>query len=469
MSVTAASNVLNVTAVSNGQLAVGGVLSSNASGTDVANGTTITALGTGSGGVGTYSLSGNQQTVTSRTISQASSSSTTLTVTNITSTGFGGKLSVGDTLSSNSSGADVANGTTITALGTGSGGLGTYSVSGSAQTVSSRTITAASSIVRLAAATCNGSLALADTVNQAGGSTIYGNLGNPATTPGGGNGNSAGATYTLSAVTGSITLPTFVSTTQNTCGTNNINANMVGQSNSPQVVLDSGSAPAVGTAIQVYSGTGYFTPDNVSGTIGEGTLTVTMPIVNAGSFVVGKAYRITALNSTNFTLIGASSNSVGTVFVANGVGLGNGTASRILSVGDALFGPNILPKTTITALGTGTGGTGTYTVIPSQTAASGPIMARAAVLSVESSTAPAAFTMSRVPDTPLINAKLCGGVCPFLLGDGATTVGKFDLTGIIDYDDWSSGFACLSGVDASSILNAAQVVARRTRWREVVQ
>lgn len=49
--------------------------------------------------------------------------------------------------------------------------------------------------------------------------------------------------------------------------------------------------------------------------------------------------------------------------------------SGVLGVGSNITGPNILPNTHITALGTGTGGTGTYTVNQSQTAASGRVQA----------------------------------------------------------------------------------------------
>jgi hypothetical protein len=48
--------------------------------------------------------------------------------------------------------------------------------------------------------------------------------------------------------------------------------------------------------------------------------------VTAGSFVVGKIYRIVSLGTTNFTLIGAPTNTIGTHFIATGVGTGNGTA-----------------------------------------------------------------------------------------------------------------------------------------------
>lgn len=52
---------------------------------------------------------------------------------------------------------------------------------------------------------------------------------------------------------------------------------------------------------------------------------------NAGSFVVGGFYRIESVGTTNFTAIGASSNTVGTYFVATGVGSGTGTAKQTTS------------------------------------------------------------------------------------------------------------------------------------------
>jgi hypothetical protein len=46
----------------------------------------------------------------------------------------------------------------------------------------------------------------------------------------------------------------------------------------------------------------------------------------AGSFVAGRYYKISSIGSTNFTLIGAASNTVGLVFLSTGVGTGTGTA-----------------------------------------------------------------------------------------------------------------------------------------------
>lgn len=49
-------------------------------------------------------------------------------------------------------------------------------------------------------------------------------------------------------------------------------------------------------------------------------------IITAGAFVVGVSYTILTVGNTDFTLIGAASNTVGVVFVATGAGSGTGTA-----------------------------------------------------------------------------------------------------------------------------------------------
>ena len=46
----------------------------------------------------------------------------------------------------------------------------------------------------------------------------------------------------------------------------------------------------------------------------------------AGTFVIGDTYRISSIGTTNFQLIGATSNTVGLLFIATGIGSGTGTA-----------------------------------------------------------------------------------------------------------------------------------------------
>ena len=53
--------------------------------------------------------------------------------------------------------------------------------------------------------------------------------------------------------------------------------------------------------------------------------------IKAGSFVNGTSYAILSVGTTNFTLIGASSNTVGVVFTASGAGSGTGTAAAQVS------------------------------------------------------------------------------------------------------------------------------------------
>jgi len=53
--------------------------------------------------------------------------------------------------------------------------------------------------------------------------------------------------------------------------------------------------------------------------------------VTAGAFVVGQQYKILVPGTTDFTLIGAANNTVGTVFTATGVGTGTGTASHLVA------------------------------------------------------------------------------------------------------------------------------------------
>ena len=74
---------------------------------------------------------------------------------------------------------------------------------------------------------------------------------------------------------------------------------------------------------------GYILPATETGSFGPAgfdAVSYTGPIVGAGEFVVGTEYLIATVGTTDFTLIGAQNNNVGTGFVATRVGTGNGTA-----------------------------------------------------------------------------------------------------------------------------------------------
>jgi len=114
---------LTVTALASGTIIVGQEIS----GTGITSGTTITAFRSGSGGTGTYTVS-SSQTVASTTITgtgKVSSVAVTLTSTVLNVTAVtSGTLAVGQYLS----GTGIPFGTKITSLGTGTGGTGTYNV-----------------------------------------------------------------------------------------------------------------------------------------------------------------------------------------------------------------------------------------------------------------------------------------------------------------------------------------------------
>ena len=115
---------LTVTAITSGTIAANQALF----GLGVTPETVITALGTGSGGVGTYTIN-ISQTVSSQTMNSATVgarytatvSGTTMTVSAVAS----GTLYLGQTVQ----GAGVTSNTIITALGTGTGSTGTYTLS----------------------------------------------------------------------------------------------------------------------------------------------------------------------------------------------------------------------------------------------------------------------------------------------------------------------------------------------------
>lgn len=117
---------LTVTAMSSGTITANQSLT----GVGVTAETVITALGTGTGGVGTYTLN-TSQTVSAQSLSStavgarftATVAGTTMTVSAVAS----GTIYLGQTIQ----GASVTAGTIVTAFGSGSGGIGTYTISNS--------------------------------------------------------------------------------------------------------------------------------------------------------------------------------------------------------------------------------------------------------------------------------------------------------------------------------------------------
>ena len=125
---------MTVTQLFSGTIAVG----QQVFGVGVEQETVITALGTGTGGTGTYTVSNSQTAASGRynsaqinCVFTGSTSGTTLTVSAVSS----GTLHAGMTITNST----LSTKTVITALGTGTGGAGTYTISNS-QTVGSSTM-----------------------------------------------------------------------------------------------------------------------------------------------------------------------------------------------------------------------------------------------------------------------------------------------------------------------------------------
>ncbi len=454
--VPSANSTLTVTGVSSNVLYVGDTLS----GTGVTPGTTITAFGTGTGGIGTYTVS-NYQTVATQSITGTGTSpspNSTLTVTGVTS----GLLNVGDTLS----GTGVTTGTTITGFGSGTGGIGTYTVS-IVQYVTSNTITATNSSSRLSVtAVSSGLLNLGDTLSGTGvtaGTKITSQV--AGTTGGVG-------TYTVSnaqkvnstTITAASKILRVSAVASGTLSEGDSISNTVAPFTTNPTIMPfaTNGTTGIGTT-GTYVLSAEFSPASTIPNIANPTtmLTYSTIITITGgtpstSPTVGTALAVVSAGTTvNFLPKSITASISGVTMTVTA------PSTTDLKAGDALYGANIKVFTTIVQKLTAT----TYTITPSQTAPSGTIIDRAAVVSVTSANS---FKVSRLPDTAFSNAQICGGLCPFLIADGVHTLGEVTLSNIVDYDDWSSGFACVKGIDPNNVLTVVNVMSKQGIWTELV-
>ena len=92
-----------------------------------------------------------------------------------------------------------------------------------------------------------------------------------------------------------------------------------------------------GVAVHGYTGGTVTLGDGTIQTIEGGFLprvvqTNNNGLINAGQFVMGRKYFIQTLGTTDFTTLGAASNTVGSEFFATGIGVGNGVATDSANV-----------------------------------------------------------------------------------------------------------------------------------------
>jgi hypothetical protein len=273
-------------------------------------------------------------------------SGTVLTISSV----HAGSIGVGTVIS----GTGVTTSTTVTSLGTGTGGTGTYNLSAS-QTVASTTISgtySGSQTIKLS--TSSGGSAVNISAVGTGNLTLT-----PVALT---NAPPTGATTTAVATAGFVDAAVtaankFTSTNWTTSET--VATQTATMTIATPAVVTVATAPANGTAVA-------FTTD---GALPTG-ITANTPyyVFNRTS----TTYNLT----TNAGFTQTASISIGAVFTGSISTTGSGTltvtavTSGTIAVGQVITGTGIPANTVITALGTGTGGTGTYSVNYDATVAS---------------------------------------------------------------------------------------------------
>ena len=388
------------------------------------------------------------------TVVTGSISSTTLTVTAIQS----GKLVVGQTIA----GSGVTSATTITALGTGTGNLGTYTVSAS-QTVSSTTITATSewfqigstawsaahptvlvgtatsgTLVQNNTIVINGitvtisqsSPTFANAVTDINNAAITNVVAWLATSGAVTIANVAGGPITLSNGTGTplttLGLPVNQYTAAISGTTLTVSAVASGTLQVGQVLTGSGivagtkivsfisgtggigtynvnaSQTVVSETILSSSAQGVSVIRNANATYPDGSVAGSIWVkgnpANSGALWIVKWYNATIgqwiiLTAPFYQFNASLSDGTATTFTGSISGATltvSAVATGSLAVGQLISGSGVTVGTTITAFGTGTGGTGTYSVSISQTASSQTISSGKDAVAVAAMPNPAA-------------------------------------------------------------------------------
>lgn len=497
--VSTANATMSLAAAPSGYLHVGDTVKYSSGACNAFTPLRITAVpggGTRSNAAGNYTLNANSSVSNTCTLK---TSSNYLEVAGFTN----GYLSVGDIISGGTGGTGIVwnnlptNTTTITSI-VGAGNVnGAYGVTCSPpgsgtntacydnpslgvtgqQTVSSTTITAASTTLHVSNISSN-FLSVGDTI--------------------------AGTGVT------STTITSFGTGTGNTgtSGTYNIGISQTANNGASTIINAAGrtihststSVPAVGTILKVRSPppTGQFDLGaTMTGSISGTTLTVTA--VSSGTLSVGD--RIFGINGevlsgapgqpfspTTITSYGTGLGGPGTYTISNSqtvpsttiyarravtgfTGSGNVSGTDLtvtlvtsggLSVGDILSGTGLTSGTVITSLGTGLGGTGTYKISPSQ-GVGGPT-------TISAQPTANLFRVSggsQNPTSPLSAAQLCGGICAFFDTTATTnfTIVRNSNTGAAQ---WDAGFMCLAGADINPIPVTSSTV-NPSSWSEVVQ
>jgi hypothetical protein len=176
----------------------------------------------------------------------------------------------------------------------------------------------------------------------------------------------------------------------------------------------------------VYALTANLVP-SVIGQLNSSTGIVKITDNGVNVYIVDGAYRYTWYISSPAAAVFTGSTSGTTLTVTT-------VSSGTIAINQSLYGIGILPETVITALGTGTGGTGTYTINRSQTVASGTLNSATVGAVVTATIAGTTMTVSAVASGELHVGQTVQGVGVTLdtiitaLGTGTGGVGTYTLS-----------------------------------------
>jgi len=176
----------------------------------------------------------------------------------------------------------------------------------------------------------------------------------------------------------------------------------------------------------VYALTANLVP-SVIGQLNSSTGIVKITDNGINVYIVDGAYRYTWYISSPAAAIFTGSTSGTTLTVTS-------ISSGTIAINQSLYGIGVLPETVITALGTGTGGTGTYTINRSQTVASGTLNSATVGAVVTATIAGTTMTVSAVASGELHVGQTVQGVGVTIdtiitaLGTGTGGIGTYTLS-----------------------------------------
>jgi hypothetical protein len=177
--------------------------------------------------------------------------------------------------------------------------------------------------------------------------------------------------------------------------------------------------------------------------------------------------------------------SVGTIALNSPLalaGVNQFTPTSVVSPDTNVFGLGTTPSSQPQSIQTYSQGTsGTTISVPNGTApvtagtivqvysGTGQFAAQTTVLASPAPTS-TSFTVSAVPSIGITGAAICGGTCALFNSPSInTSVTNFTVTKSGGTAQFSSGFVCLSGVDASKIAPVTATTLKTGRWQETVQ